>query len=308
MRQLLSGILSVVLVSPGFAPGKGLAEPPRTPKTSKSTKSLKTVRLPEAGSYPAIDLFPLVTKLSGLRVRAAKSNVAEKRVEISIELAGQRLSYNELALLLAAHGVFLHSHESKKKGSFLVASSSRSWKPRKKSIHTQGFDVSPRRFSAALREVETLLEKRNQNSRGRKTDSVVLPVRATGRLLVRTPHRRILREVENLIAKMEVEGDPRRDRRNHFYSFRPENFPSRILESRLRGFLDENELKRVHLVRPRGRNALLVRTTPPLWKKIRRILTLADNPGVEWSGEAPPGGHVEPRRNPPSTTGPENPH
>ena len=307
MRQLLSGILSVILVSPGFAPGEGHAEPPRAPKTSKSTKSLKTVRLPEAGFYPATDLFPLATKLSGLRVRPTKSNVAEKQVEISIELAGQRLSYDELALLLAAHGVFLHPHESKKKGPLLVASNSRSWKPRRKSVHTRGFDVSPRRFSAALREVENLIEKRNQRSSGRRTDSVVLPVKATGRLLVRTPHRHVLKEVENLIAKIEIEGDPRKDRRNHFYSFRPENFPARILESRLRGFLDKNELKRVHLVRPRGRNALLVRTTPPLWKKIRRILTLADTPGVEWSGEAPPGGHVESRRGLPDATDPENP-
>jgi hypothetical protein len=276
-------VLAAVFVGEGLALGDGDRDRRRrAPRTRKASHVL----LPEAGTYPARHFFPLVEKVSNSPVKPTSDKVSEKPVTISLELAGQAATLDELTLLLAAHSVFLHRHVVKKR-TVLVASGSRFWKPRKTPMHTRVFTVSPRRYTTAVREVEKLLEKINHGNNKGLPDTVLLPVEATGRLLVRSASTKTLDDVGRLLEVVESEAEAGAASKTRLFAFRPTNFPGKLLKKRLRGFLDESECRQLHVVIPRGPNAMWIRTTPPLWTKVRRILTLADTPDVEWPGEPP---------------------
>lgn len=268
-----------------FQPATGAEGASRgSPRRANAKKSSPSILLPEAGIYPAKKFFPLVKKLAGRAVKPTSKKISAKPVTISIEMAGQLAHFDELALLLAAHGVYLHHHVTRGREIY-VASGTRFWKPRHTPMYTRTFTVTPRRFTAAVREVEQFLEQLNHGKNRRLPNSVVLPVEATGRLIVRSPSESTLEEVEALVKLVESQRKWDDSTKTRLFAFRPSNFPGSLLRKRLRGFLDESDWQQLHIVVPRGPNALWIRTTPTLWTKVHRILALADTPGVDWPGE-----------------------
>jgi hypothetical protein len=284
---------------PGSGP-PGTEEEPPAPEPQ--------LPLPEAGDYEARVLFALVEKLTGREVVASPEDVATAPIRIAGVIGGQDAGLAELRVLLGAHGVFLHARElrrqvkgrpagERRRQAVWIASRSRLLRPAPEERFLRVFETSPRAYKHAVAALERHLEELRAKHPGEEPIPVTVVSDArTGKILVRAASREALEAVAKVLDGLEQEKRRPPAARDHFYAHNCQWRRAEDIERDLLAALrDKGVDKRVHVVLPRGSNALWVRTRPVIWEEtVAPLLAQLDRlpgsePGREPDPSPPPG-------------------
>ncbi|HVR75958.1 MAG TPA: hypothetical protein VMT52_16625 [Planctomycetota bacterium] len=271
--------------------------PAKKPAVRIETERLKPPSravLPEAGMHPAEKILSIAGILSGRTVRIESERARATRVAITKEIAGHEVSLEELALLLAAHKLYLFEHTDPKEGDLLIASKNPAWRdepPR----HTRVIDVGEGSFRAAWERVERAVAERNADlPKGSEPEVFAVPDERTGKIFVGATSARALAQIDKTLALSEgkEKNDPDRPR---LYTYVGNFRPVRELEAALREKLSDGELNRIRIVVGSRGNRLYFRAPAGLWDKLKGLLESLDRrPGSAARTVPAPKGEKQP--------------
>jgi hypothetical protein len=259
----------------GSAPGASSSSKSRN--GGSPAEAPRSVKLPEAGDISASQLYPLLEDLTGLKVVLDEDTLREAPIRITEGLAGQRVSQEELTILLAAYGIYLFPHD-RADGSVLVVTANPRWTPPPEEAprFTKIFQVRARDFEAARKEVEAYVAKRNQALSPKTPPITIAADGRTGRIIARAPSEEILKGVEETIGKASKAGEKKASSMTHLYSYSPTNRRASDLQAEVLDSLDDAQKARVTIVVPRGRNVLMIQSTEEMYGRILAILQEKD--------------------------------
>jgi hypothetical protein len=233
------------------------------------------VYLQGAGEYEVQDFYTLIEELTGLEVLPDPydEDISRFPIVITPEIAGQRITREELLILLGAHGVHLISH-GMKEGPVLILTRDRDWKPRKESPRqfTKSFQVSPRSFGQVREEVERYIEDKNRYLLPGKTPATLLADPRSCRVIVRANSKRDLAGVEEIIVRR----GRRRSDAPHLHTFLPRHRAAVELHQELLEKMSPGQKKRITIVIPRRMNALMIRASNDEYEEIKGVLESLD--------------------------------
>jgi type II secretory pathway component GspD/PulD (secretin) len=232
-------------------------------------KAPERAALPGPGEHPAEDLLVLAATLSGKTVRIESQRVRETKVTISAKLAVSHVTFDELALLLAAHRVYLFAVTDPVEGEILVATWDPNWNG-EAARRTRIIEVGTRSFKAAWDKVQKAVEARN--AQGGEDNVVAIPDERTGKIILGASTDEALEEVARAAAPEEKK-DPERPR---LYTYVGEHRSAADLEEAVLERLGEGERARVRIVVATKGNRLLLRAPEALWAKIQGLLKELD--------------------------------
>lgn len=286
--RVLVGLLvaGLLVFSPdGASADPEVSAPPRV--SGEESGPVPTISLPPAGVHPVKALMGRIRELSSLPVIVAHSDLLERPVRITLGVSRARVTLAELRVLLAAHGLFLHEHalphpvtgERSSGRPVLVLSRDSHWLENRDLRFTRILRVSPTGFRRCVDAIEKFILTLPPTPAGDPAlETISIPVRRTGSIILRSPSRRTLDVMVALARGIDRKYEEAREDRPRLYSFRPRNHFAREIQERVLGFLTPAESRRVVLLPSTLGNVLLVKTQPELWAKIQKVLPLADDP------------------------------
>ncbi len=256
------------------APSKKTALKPAKKEPAVRKAPPESLPLPAAGEYPAEKLLDIAASLWGMPLVTDGRSVDEAKVLIPPERAGRQVKRQELEDLLCTFRIYLHTLETEE-GSTLVATRSTTWAPERFiPTYTRRFEVRSRNFEALVDEVKGFLAKKNDEAPAGLPPAGAAANPRTRTIIVRAPSRKTLAGVEAIIKKGE-EPDPSEVR---LFTFRPRHQPARQLVEKAREVLSAEEAKGVSIVASGAGNALLIRASEEVYKRIEEALRKHDVP------------------------------
>jgi hypothetical protein len=248
------------------------------------------VKLLPPGEVEAAAIFPLVERLTGLPVVLDGDGVGRTRILITDGIGGQRVTRDEMTVLLAASRIYLYPHDGGD-GMVVVASANSRWRPEfLLPRFTKTFRVGSRVFDETRKVVEAVLEKKDRELPPGTPRCALAADPRTGTLVVRAPSEAIIASVEAAVAeakkRSEEAGSP-----PHLYTYKPRWRRAPDLQVDLLESLSVGDRQAVSVVIPAGKNVLMIRAGEEAYRRILEILADLDarpapNRAVETTPEA----------------------
>jgi len=231
------------------------------------------VELPGAGLQPAEDLLALAGVLSGRSVRLDGDRVRETKVLVSEDIAGSKVTLEELAVLLAAHRLYLFEVTDPDEGEILVASRNPHWKnepPR----YTKIIEVGAGSFDAAWKRIQSAVEEANKEIGGTAAAVFALPDARTGKVVVGASSKDALAKVLELLEKRGL-GAKDSDR-PRLYTYTGKFRKAEDLSKALLEGLSDGEKNQLRITVASSGNRLFFRAPPSVWQKVEEKLKEID--------------------------------